>query len=58
MKATITPKNVWAYIQGKTRYKLFYSKYFNRLLPLHIFEQINYRIFVMDKDHFEIEIQE
>lgn len=49
MKATVTPSNVWAYLQGKIREQLFYSKYFSRLLPLHIFEQINYRLFVMNK---------
>ena len=54
MKATITPENVWAYLQGKTRQKLFHSKRFNWLLPLHIFEQINYRIFVMDKECYEL----
>ena len=49
MKAKITFKNICAFIQGHVREKLFYSKRFNWLLPLHIFEQINYRLFVMNK---------
>jgi hypothetical protein len=49
MKAKITFKNVCAFIQGHLREKLFFSKWFNWLLPLHIFEQINYRLFVMNK---------
>jgi hypothetical protein len=39
-----------AFIEGKFRKKLFYSKWFGRFLPLHIFEQINYRIFVMNRE--------
>lgn len=50
MKAKINLSNIIAYIQGHTREFLFYSKYFNKLLPLHIFEQINYRLFVMKKE--------
>ena len=50
MKAKITFKNVCAFIQGHIREKLFYSKRWNWLLPLHIFEQINYRLFVMNKE--------
>lgn len=49
MKAKVNFSNIVAYIQGNVRYKLFYSKHFNWLLPLHIFEQINYRLFVMNK---------
>ena len=49
MKAKINFSNIKAYIQGNLREKLFYSKRFNCLLPLHIFEQINYRLFVMNK---------
>lgn len=50
MKSKITYSNIKAYLQGKIRYKLYYNKYFNWLIPLHIFEQIAYRIFVMDKE--------
>lgn len=50
MKAEVNLSNIKAYIQGKVREKLYYSKRFNWLLPLHIFEQINYRIFVMNKE--------
>ena len=49
MKATVNYKNIKAYLQGHIREWLFYSKRLNRLLPLHIFEQINYRLFVMNK---------
>lgn len=52
MKAEINWTNIKSYIQGHVRKKLFYSKYFNWLLPLHIFEQINYRLFVMNKECF------
>lgn len=48
----ITTENINAYIQGKIRYKMYYSKYtwIRNLIPLHIFEQISYRLFVMDKE--------
>ena len=49
MKAKITFSNVCAFIQGHIREQLFFSTWFNWLLPLHIFEQINYRLFVMNK---------
>lgn len=49
MKAEVNWTNIKAYIQGHVREKLFYSKRWSWLLPLHIFEQINYRIFVMNK---------
>ena len=42
-------KNIWAYIQGNIRYRLYYS-YLNFLIPLHIREQINYRIKSMDRE--------
>ena len=48
-KAKITPKNIWAYITGKLRYKLFYSK-FEWLIRKHIREQIYFRIRVMDEE--------
>jgi hypothetical protein len=50
MKAKVNLANIIAYIQGHVREFLFYSKKFNMLLPLHIFEQINYRLFVMNKE--------
>jgi hypothetical protein len=52
MKAKITLANIKAYLQGHIREWLFYNKRLNFLLPLHIFEQINYRIFVMNKECF------
>lgn len=48
MKAKVNYINIKAYIQGHVREWLFYSKRLNWLIPLHIFEQINYRIFVMN----------
>lgn len=42
-------KKIRAYIEGTLRKQLYYSKWFYTLLPLYIFEQISYRIFVMDK---------
>ena len=49
-KEKVNWANIKAYIQGHVREWLFYSKHFSWLLPLHIFEQINYRIFVMNKE--------
>ena len=46
----ITPKNVKAYIQGNLRMFFYYNPILRFLLPLHIYEQINYRLFVMDKE--------
>jgi hypothetical protein len=53
MKAKVNWKNIKAYIQGKIRLKLFYSKRFNKLLPLYIFEQINFRLFRMKKECYD-----
>lgn len=50
MNIKVFCKNVYYFIQGKTRKLLFNHPKLNRLLPLHIFEQINYRVFVMDKE--------
>jgi hypothetical protein len=50
MSKKITLGNIKAYIQGNLRYRLFYSKWLSWLLPLHIFEQISYRLFVMNKE--------
>lgn len=49
MKARITLKNIFYYIQGSLRYRFYYSK-LKFLIPLHIREQIYYRIMVMDED--------
>lgn len=43
------PKDVFYYLQGKTRYKLFYSKRFSFLIPFYIRDQISFRILVMDE---------
>lgn len=52
--SNFTLENVYAYFQGKIRYKLYYSKRLNWLIPLHVFEQISYRIFVMDKECYSL----
>ena len=48
MKHKITIKNVWYYLQGNLRYKLYYSR-FKKLIRKHILEQIEFRINSMDK---------
>jgi len=48
MKSLRKLKNVWYFIQGNIRYSLYYTSW-NWLIPLHIREQIEYRIKVMDK---------
>lgn len=45
-------KNIKSYLQGKIRYRLFYSK-FACLIPKHIREQITYRINSMDLECYE-----
>lgn len=52
MKAKINLTNIWAYISGNIRYFCYYNMYFFRqsFLPLHIKEQISWRIKVMDKE--------
>jgi len=47
MKAKINLKNIKAYLQGKIRYKLYYSR-FKFLISKHIREQIDARINSMD----------
>jgi len=42
-------KDVWHYIVGNVRYRLFYSK-FKILIPKHIREQIEYRINSMNPE--------
>lgn len=41
--------DIWYYIQGTVRYKLYYSKYFSWLIPVYIHEQIDFRINSMDR---------
>lgn len=48
MKAKINLKNIFYFIQGNCRYKLFYSTFAN-LLPRHIRDQIEVRINSMDR---------
>lgn len=43
------PIDIWYYIQGMYRYKLYYSKY-KYLIRDHILEQIEARINTMDKE--------
>ena len=52
-KEEITLANVLYYIQGTIRYPFFYHKYLKKLIRLHIFEQIVYRISVMDPECYE-----
>lgn len=42
--------NIFAYVLGYYRYHLFYSNHFKFLIRKHIFEQIEWRIYVMDDD--------
>ena len=50
------PIDIWHYLVGNYRYKLYYSKYIKTplvappLMRQHIWEQINYRISVMDRE--------
>jgi hypothetical protein len=52
MKAKITPTNIYHYIIGKLRYKLYYlhNNRYRKFIRLHIREQIAYRIQWMDKN--------
>lgn len=45
--------NIFAFIQGYSRYHAYYSKYFKWLISKYIFEQIQYRISVMDIECYE-----
>lgn len=47
-KAKPTLKNIYAFITGHIRYKLYYSKY-KKLIRPHILAQIDFRISVMDQ---------
>lgn len=47
-------KNIWSFIQGKVRYKLFYSTFaFSDFIKPHIKEQIEARIRSMDKKCYD-----
>ena len=46
----ITLKNIYAYIQGNIRYKLYYNRNLSWLIPLYIKEQIDCRIKSMDRE--------
>lgn len=50
MNKKYTLTNIWSYIQGWTRYHIYYSKYFNFLMRKHIREQIEFRINSIDKE--------
>lgn len=45
--------DIFAYFQGYYRYTLYYSKNFKWLIRKHIFEQIVWRISVMDIECYE-----
>lgn len=47
-KAKPTIKNIYAFITGSIRYKLYYSKY-RKLIRSHILSQIDFRISVMEQ---------
>lgn len=51
-KGNVKLIDVWYYIQGNVRYKIFYSK-FRWLIRQHIREQINFRIAVMRKECYD-----
>lgn len=55
IKGQHKPIDIWHYLIGNYRYKLFYSKSTKGvikhwLMREHIWEQINYRVSVMDKE--------
>lgn len=45
--------DIFAYFQGYYRYNLYYSKHFKWLIRKYIFEQIVWRISVMDIECYE-----
>lgn len=49
----ITVRNIWAYIQGNLRYKLYYSNTWGWLMRKHIREQIDWRIHIMDRECYK-----
>lgn len=53
MKAKVTPKNIFAFLQGNFRYFFYYSKYFKWVIPKYVREQIDFRIKSMRKSCYE-----
>lgn len=51
-KGNVELKDVYYYIQGNIRYKIYYSK-FSFLIRRHILDQINFRISVMKKECYD-----
>lgn len=45
--------DLWYYLQGWYRYRLFYSNRYEFLIRKHILEQIDYRIYEMDIECYE-----
>ena len=48
MKKKIKISDIFAYLQGYYRYHLFYSKHFKWLIRKHIYDQIVWRISIMN----------
>ena len=48
MKQKVSIKKIRGFLQGWFRYYFYYSKNFKWVLPKHVFEQIAYRIMVMN----------
>lgn len=49
----MTLPNIYHYILGHYRYKLYYSRFFKWLIRRHIREQIGYRLRSMDKQCYQ-----
>jgi hypothetical protein len=54
MKSKINLKNIYYYIQGNLRYRMYYSKYYKFLIRSHIKEQIEVRINSMNKSCYRL----
>lgn len=52
-KEKITISNIFYFIQGNIRYRLYYNKILSKLIRKHIREQIDYRIAVMSKECYD-----
>lgn len=50
LKGEVSLKDVFYYLQGTLRYKVFYNKSWSFLMRFHIRDQIEFRIFNMNKD--------
>lgn len=53
IKRGVSIKDIFYFIQGNIRYKIYYSSKLRGLLREHIVEQITYRIRVMRQDCYE-----